>query len=635
MVNDPDSPRPEWPLFSLLAVLALLVVGGLLRFSHADWDGGCQLHPDERGILFIAQTITLPRSVGDFWAVRTSPLNPFRGPDGSERHFAYGHLPLYLTVATGRVFDSVCEAGLPVCGRAGADSFVGRLLNTGGWPRFTHLAYVGRALSALYDALTILVVALLAAELFDHRAAVLSAAFLTFAVLHIQNAHFGTVDTALSLFSTLTVWLLARYSRTTHLRDALFAGMGAGLAVGSKFTAALLFVPLLAAHLTVQFTGERKRPEIALVSPRAFWLTLLGLFVTFALTNPYALLDPAPFFTETITQSAMGSGSLDWVFTRQYAGTVPLWYHVDQQARWLLGLPLTVSACVALVWVTRRAVRSRSRQVVVVLSWVYGGLLLVGFQYAKFPRYLLPFTPVLLVFAGGMFSLGWGDEAKSGPLLKALGGLVVLLTGLYAAAFVSIYREPHPWVAASEWIYRNIPPDTVIAVEYWDDPLPMNITVDGKGCQRDQVYRFRLLDPFAEPDDLPKLQQMLDDLAASDLLVLSSSRLYGVIPRLPGRYPCTAKYYRALFRGDLGFVVLRSFTRRPSLFGVSLIDDAFTRPALEVPPGYELPTGLRLGFADESFTVYDHPLVLVFENRAHLSADAMQSIISCPVPGDR
>jgi hypothetical protein len=46
--------------------------------------------------------------------------------------------------------------------------------------------------------------------------------------------------------------------------------------------------------------------------------------------------------------------------------------------------------------------------------------------------------------------------------------------------------------------------------------------------------------------------------------------------------------------------------------------------------------GPQLGPADESFTVYDHPLVLVFENRDRLSAEEMEMLIRAEAGvGDR
>ena len=119
-------------------------------------------------------------------------------------------------------------------------------------------------------------------------------------------------------------------------------------------------------------------------------------------------------------------------------------------------------------------------------------------------------------------------------------------------------------------------------------------------------------------------------MAASDYVILASNRLYGTVGYLDERYPLTAAYYRSLLGGELGFSLERTFTRYPDLFGVTIVDDTFTRPGLLPPEGMAamLPGRQWLrAYADESLTVYDHPLVLVFWNEGHLSADAMQEVI--------
>src|SRR5690606_7662396 len=135
--------------------------------------------------------------------------------------------------------------------------------------------------------------------------------------------------------------------------------------------------PLLAAYF-----NHRRGRDLA--------LSLAGAGLAFALTNPYALLDPAPFVQAVGTQAAMASGALDRPFTRQSTGTLPLTCHVEQQAGWALGPPLTLGACGGLVWASIGAVQTRGRALIVALVWAWAMLLAVGTQAVKFPRYMLP-----------------------------------------------------------------------------------------------------------------------------------------------------------------------------------------------------------------------------------------------------
>ena len=38
-----------------------------------------------------------------------------------------------------------------------------------------------------------------------------------------------------------------------------------------------------------------------------------------------------------------------------------------------------------------------------------------------------------------------------------------------------VYGRAHTWVAASEWMYANIPAGSVIMWEQWDDALPKDL----------------------------------------------------------------------------------------------------------------------------------------------------------------
>ena len=100
-------------------------------------------------------------------------------------------------------------------------------------------------------------------------------------------------------------------------------------------------------------------------------------------------------------------------------------------------------------------------------------------------------------------------------------------------------------------------------------------------------------------------------LSQSDYINVTSNRLYGSIPRIPQRYPMTTEYYRRLFAGDLGFKLVATFTSYPTLGPWVIVDDR----------------------AEEAFTVYDHPKVLIFKKQPDFSVDRVRQILSA-VPLD-
>ena len=139
---------------------------------------------------------------------------------------------------------------------------------------------------------------------------------------------------------------------------------------------------------------------------------------------------------------------------------------------------------------------------------------------------------------------------------------------------------------------------------------------------------FKVVDfPFYEPDYHRQGQAKLaQEVATADFIVLQTKRIYGATTQAHERFPLTSNFFYLLLAGDLGFELLTDFASRPALAGV------------------ELPSEL----ADESFSVYDHPKVLLLPQHrppggrgagaAHPrgAADAIPSpAANCCSPGPR
>jgi hypothetical protein len=406
-----------------------------------------------------------------------------------------------------------------------------------------------------------------------------------------------------------------------------------------------------------------------------FLLAGFVAFLVFALTNPFAILDFSCQVDDTIQsgpiqipglllrscylqnvalQATMVRGLRDVPFVRQYAGTTPYLYFVEMQLRWGMGLLLGLVGFTGLIWTSWRVFGNiiqwwsdRRAKIAeneggkdkdrdggfpvtaaefILLSWALPLFLTTGAFDVKFMRYLQPLIPLLMIYGAAMLL-----SIRIHFLRRVAIALVLLLTTLYALSFINMYRQPHPWVAASRWIFENVPEDSTIISEMWDDRLPDNVITAGEMQNRDiyELADVNWLSGTEEYDNPSKLEENLSLIAEADYLVLSSNRNYGVIPRLPERYPLSSQYYRLLFEGQLGFEVAYVGTRFPNLFGFHLKTDSFSWPGLVPPPEVvnylnDFP-GPNWGRFDESFTVYDQPLVIIFQNKTNLTAGEMRS----------
>jgi 4-amino-4-deoxy-L-arabinose transferase-like glycosyltransferase len=580
--------HPRLAVYLLLLVVVL--AGWALRLYGLDWDQGFGVHPDERYITWVASSLHFPGELQDWRPIRNG-LNPYTwladGQSPQARAFSYGHLPLYLL-----------------------------FLMSGGDGDEARLALVGRVLAALADTATLALTFALGRTLYGPATGVLAAALVALTVMHLQLAHFATFDTALTCFVVATLLFAARFARHGRRRDAMAAGLCLGLAVGSKFSAVLLLLPLLMAHALRWERFSRR-------SVGMFGLSLCVALLAFGLTNPFALLQPGACVENLGVQAAMLRGDEAFPFTRQYHDTWPWLYPIEQQLRWGMGLPLGLVAFGGLGHALVRAWRHPpGAQEWVPLAWalIYFGF--TGSLYVKFVRYMLPLSPVLAIY-GARLLLGRAGWVKRGGLVA----LVVLPTLLYALAFLNVYGGEHPWLGLSRWIYAHVPPGATIAYEAWDHRLPLTLQQAGVLRWPDE-FQQAALDPFA-PDSAAKLGAWLEQLAASDYVLIASNRLYGSTARWPARYPLMRRYYECLFGGTLGYrlVALPDVERQPRLGPLAWVSDPFGAAGLPSPLPTEwerpAPLTLRLGRADESLTVYDHPRPLLFENVARLAPQEM------------
>lgn len=593
------------------AVLSLILACALaLRlYGLSSWDGTYLFHPDERQILLVVDDLSFPWPPD--WPLLFSPQSPW-----NPGFFAYGSLPIYLL----RIVASLAGLFNPDLATINS-SFI-----------------VGRALSVAFDVGTVYLIYHLGRKLYDARVGLLASALVACTVLHIQLAHFYTVDTVLTFFVVLTVLAGVGLVRGPNIGRGALMGVAWGLALATKMSAIPLLLPAMFAWL-LGLLAREQGASAAWSNPRTglkiwglaiagcAWTGLVALLV-FLICEPYALIDVVTFLIDVIHESRMARGGLDIPYTRQFVGTLPYIYPIWQATKWSLGLPLGLAgfsaSVAALVQVIRQVAKSewrRAGELGVPLTWVALYFGLTGSFHAKFLRYMLPVIPFICLWAAwALLSLA----TAVGKLRRTLGrvGLAVVVTGtaIYALAYMNVYREEHPWIQATTWLCRNLPPYSTIVIEHWDDPLPLLQGLGELDCSGNHL--FTTLKVY-DPDDTRKLESILDALEQNDYIILSSNRLYNTIPRLPKRYPLTSRYYELLMGERLGFELIYYTAVYPKFLGISLVDDTFSDPRLPRPrllaEKESKQPGLNLGRADESFTVYDHPKPLVFKKTRQLS----------------
>lgn len=148
---------------------------------------------------------------------------------------------------------------------------------------------------------------------------------------------------------------------------------------------------------------------------------------------------------------------------------------------------------------------------------------------------------------------------------------------------------------ASKWMVENIPENSILLTEHWDDGLPVGLkNVDIP------KYEYIVMENFNDDTDV-KLGRMALALEEGDYLLITSRRLSGTISRAEDKYPYTSQYYSKLFTGYLGYKEVKSFQSYPGLGFIEISTES----------------------AEETFEVFDHPTIYIFENVERLDADIL------------
>lgn len=564
-------------------------------------------------------------------------------------------------------------------------------------------------------------------------------------------------------------------------------GVALGCAMASKLNAVPVALMLPAAFVlrlasqkrATGLVSEERRQRVA----RYFGYLVLAAFVSvlvFRIFQPYAFsgpgffgLKPNPQWVDNIReQRNQATGDVDFPPALQWARR-PIWFSGLNLVVWGLGLPLGLLAWAGFLWAGWRILATWGKGTgdwqrhALLWGWTAFYFIWQSLAFNPTMRYQLPIYPALGIFAAWAV-IGLWDQGSRLKVISStpnaqvfinlrriasalIGGIVLIATFMWAFAFTRTYTRPVTRVAATRWIYQNIPGSINLSIQgeggtynqpvpyqeglvIWrDQPFVINFTANAGGAlsevflnhvvdlentpgrkelvvtlarpgdehalataaltsdlnpgddPRGEGYlltfdqpvsiaegeqyeltlalqsgdgsitlagsapanestwddglplRMDSYDGYAgiyEPglnfemywdDNVDKLERFTTTLDEADYIFITSNRQWGTTTRVPERYPLTTTYYRHLigcppeesviwcyrvaqvgtFRGDLGFELVKVFESYPNLGPIRVNDQ----------------------FAEEAFTVYDHPKVFIFRKTGAYDPVSVRSIL--------
>lgn len=495
-------------------------------------------------------------------------LNPYEvGP------YTYGGLPLYLYLFSARGLSWLSQN--PV------------------WLDKWHITLVARGYAAIASTLIIALLYRLGRLVGLERAAWVPAFAFAVSPLAIQYAHYGVVDTLLTfwvvLFSVAATLCWKRGTRWGWIIPGIFLGW----AIATKTTGAIWGISFL------YVVWERWRREGLLVALSTLGFGIIGLGVGVLIGSPYYILDWPSFRQVMMMQAGKTvTGRILCTYHWQFLNVRPILFEVEQLARWAMGLPLAVLGGVGMLglWIETIGRRKFLTGAVLLAPTVY--FFMIGLWHSKFIRYLLPAVPFVSLWAAWLLNEGLRRDS---PLLRWIAalatGIALLHSAILGIAVANIYTGPDPRIAASEWILTHIPSGATIL----HDPEPL-ITLPLGATERYQIEVFDLYGNRLQNINNPEFY--IKVLRDKEYIVIVSRRNYGAIYHLRGLFPVAASFYQSVFDGCLGYSVVARFTNYPHIG----------------------PWVWNTDRAEETFQVFDHPVVYIFERSITMDQDQLRSI---------
>lgn len=180
----------------------------------------------------------------------------------------------------------------------------------------------------------------------------------------------------------------------------------------------------------------------------------------------------------------------------QWVNRAPILFPLHNMVLYGMGITAAIAAWLGTLWSLWRIARFRPDWMahLIPVSWTLFYFLFMGTRWVKSIRYFLPIYPTLFLLGGWAVFALW--QRWHGPETRSQGGkvtgnsqitpapghpvnqspshpvilaflilLVVLPSFLWSSAFVQIYRNPVTRVAASDWIFANVPSGATLLYE--------------------------------------------------------------------------------------------------------------------------------------------------------------------------
>lgn len=449
----------------------------------------------------------------------------------------------------------------------------------------------------------------------------------------IQFAHFGTTESLLMLLYTLLIYIGILYSKKKLLPISyvLLSGVVTGIAVAVKVSSGLFVV---FPFLMVLWSTRDRSSIVRMIIRRIGLVIMLGAVVAaMALAgSPFNLLNLNEFRGSMEYETGVARGIMKVFYTRQFEMTTPIVFQLRTVFPYVLGPVVFMLFGAGFILMSFRKKELNIMRLSFLIAFIP-----TAFLYAKWARFMAPAYPAAIILAAVYLT----DQANhiielvrrniqnkthvhprraSSILLTLIAlSLLIAFSIIPGIAYLTIYTTKDVRFVASEWIYKNMPENSLILSEtanVVDMPIQPPQGFSAANIVP-RSYRYISFNSYDLEVDRILQEQFMHYQASADYIFVPSRRVFmnhtcfndaGVMSglllpsdelrcrELAVLYPRLNSYYRNLFTGDSGFTQVAEFTSYPRI-------EVFGAVIFEYPDEG----------AEETWTVFDHPVVRIYK----------------------
>lgn len=414
---------------NLILLLFFIIIGAILRFYNLSWGFPYFFHPDEWNIANSINQLGFPEQ-----------MNP--------NFFAYGSLPIYTIYLFGVVKNIITtQTTLSVT-------------------NFNNVSYesailISRSISAILSLLLIPLVYKIGEIMHSKSTAVLASFFTVTSVGLIQYAHFGTFEMWLTFGSVLLMLICINLITKLKYSIVFQAGVILGVLSAVKISSlALIPLPFLS-----YVTNIKQKHKIistnSLVTSTLILILVTGLF--FVITNPYSIVDNKSFINTFGYESNVAFGKTPVFYTQNFIGTTPIIYQFLHVFPFLLNPILTLLLIPSLMFVTWRALKTKNKNLLLLIVFFLLLFLSQAFLFVKWIRYMVPVLPFIYLIEAIAITEIY-KIVKSKFINYVFISILFLVCCLYAFAYFSaVLSQPDTRITAAKWVQTHLnTPSTLI-----------------------------------------------------------------------------------------------------------------------------------------------------------------------------